>query len=196
VQLQDVRLGNSLASCCDALGLVECGVITFDLILVSLPSRKVFLRADHLCDLFLSQAVSFDHRRVVGGKETGRFTQVCQYTRCDRKRLNGLLHGFDPHQAGGDGRRDGEGGAKNGGVFGGHSFLRRVPAVPADIMLLYYCYYTDILRLKSCLRGPLHHFDAQTHPETGSPGDLVAGVLKQPESHLRGSGDLAGSWKR
>ena len=84
VQPLNGRLGNFLASLCQTFNFVECGVVAFDLVLVSLPAWKVLISPDHLGNLFLGQAVAFDHGRVVSRKQAGCLSQVCEYSWRDR----------------------------------------------------------------------------------------------------------------
>ena len=53
-------------------------------------------------------------------KKGGRFAQICQHGWRERKRLNGLLNGFDPHKTTGHAWSDGEGGMEVGALFHRH----------------------------------------------------------------------------
>ncbi len=50
--------------------------------------------------------IQFSYRRVMGGEETGRFSQADQYRRCDGEMGYGFFRRFNPHQGKSDFGRD------------------------------------------------------------------------------------------
>jgi hypothetical protein len=109
--------GGSSGAGFNATGNLAAGTAAADtdaapLLLITLTSRKMLAMADDSCDLFLSQPVTFDHRRIVRREEARGFPQGCQHRRRDRQIGDSLPRRLDSHEAKGAPRRDDEVGFK------------------------------------------------------------------------------------
>ena len=84
------------------------GKVAEHFLFVALAAGEVLVLADYFGNLLRSELITFDHRRVVGRRETRSRPQSCHHRGRDRQVLNRLTHGLDSHQASGDRRSDRE----------------------------------------------------------------------------------------